>query len=70
MRKVLTEHQKRSKMLTVRDGYLVCPVCRRNRHLLRVLPNTNAQNVALWCRDCKHETVVNIVNSQCFESRS
>nr|DAL14664.1 MAG TPA_asm: cysteine-rich protein [Caudoviricetes sp.] len=57
-------------MLTVKDGFLVCPTCRRNRHLLRISPDTTAENLVVFCRDCKTEHHVNIRRGQCFESRS
>ena len=55
-------------MLT-EDGFLICPRCRVNRRLLRVRPDTQARNVQLYCRTCKSEIVVDIVEGQCFESR-
>lgn len=62
-----TEH---GKMLTVRNGYLVCPTCRRNRRLLQINPDTVATHLVVFCRDCKHEHIVDIEQGQCFESRS
>lgn len=62
--------EKSSIMLTVKNGFLTCPTCRRNRHLLRVLPDTTAENLVVFCRDCKTEHRVEIINGQCFESRS
>lgn len=57
-------------MLTVRDGYLVCPTCRRNRRLLQIKPDTVATHLVVFCRDCKSEHNVDIEQGQCFESRS
>lgn len=57
-------------MLTVRDGYLVCPTCRRNKRLLKIDPRTVATGLVVFCRDCKTEHIVNIERGQCFESRS
>lgn len=45
--------------LTVRQGYVICPNCRRKR-LLRLLPRTRASSVALYCRHCHQEVVVDI----------
>ena len=56
--------------MTVRDGYLVCPHCGRNRRLIRVRPDTRAEGLQVYCRDCKTETIVDIEKGQCFESRS
>lgn len=57
------------KMLTVRDGWLVCPTCRRNRRLQQIKPDTTAHNLIVFCKDCKTEHKVDIVEGQCFESR-
>lgn len=58
------------KMLPVKDGYLICPTCRRNKRLLKVEPDTVAAHLTVFCRDCKTEHKVNIAQGQCFESRS
>ena len=57
-------------MLLVKDGYLVCPTCKRNKRLLKISPQTEASGLVVFCRDCKTEHVVNIEQGQCFESRS
>ena len=57
-------------MLTVRNGFLVCPTCRRNRHLLRVTPDIVAYNLPVYCPDCKTEHKINILEGQCVERRS
>ncbi len=57
-------------MLTVRQGYLVCPHCRRNKRLIQIQPDTYAERLRVYCRDCKTETIVDIDQGQCFESRS
>ena len=57
-------------MLTVRNGFLVCPTCRRNRHLLKVPPDTEAVNLLIYCPDCKTEHGINIREGPRFESRS
>ena len=56
--------------LIVRNGWLVCPVCRRNKHLLRVSPETEAKDLPVYCRDCKTELIVNIEKGQSVERRS
>ena len=58
----------RGKILTVRGGYLVCPNCRKNRHLIQVKPDTEARNLVLYCRVCKTEHIVDIVKGECFQS--
>ena len=61
---------KHGKMLTVKDGYLACPTCRRNKRLMKINPDTTATRVVAFCRDCKTEHIVDIEQGQCFESRS
>lgn len=57
-------------MLVVKDGYLQCPQCRRNKRLLKIDPDTKATRLVVFCRDCKTEHIVDIDKGQCFESRS
>lgn len=61
--------QKRGKMLTVKNGWAACPVCRKNRRLIQIKPDTEAHNLVVFCRDCKTEHIVDIVEGECFESR-
>ena len=65
---VLRSGSNRGKMLTVEDGYLICPVCRQNRKLQPVTPETRATRLPVYCRRCKHRIVVDIENGLCFES--
>lgn len=58
------------KMLAVKDGYLICPNCRRNKRLMKIDPDTEAVNLIAYCRNCKTENYVDIHQGQCFESRS
>lgn len=58
------------KMLTVKDGYLICPNCRQNKRLMKINPDTEAHNVVAFCRACKTENIVDIEQGQCFKSRS
>lgn len=61
---------KCGKLLPVKDGYLWCPRCRRNKRLKRITPDEEAERVRLFCRDCKAEICVTIHKGQCYESRS
>lgn len=49
-------------------GFAICPTCRMTK-LVRIRPDTVARNLQLYCRQCKREIVVDIHDSQCFESR-
>lgn len=60
----------RGKLLTVKDGWVACPTCRRNRRMMRINPDSQARRVVAFCRDCKTEHIVDIDRGQCFESRS
>ncbi|MBQ9838993.1 MAG: hypothetical protein IJO56_05855 [Oscillospiraceae bacterium] len=62
--------QKHGKMLTVKDGYLVCPRCRTNGRVMKIDQSTFAINAVAFCRTCKWEGFVNIEKGQCFKSQS
>lgn len=59
---------KYGRMLTVKDGWLECPSCRRNGRLMQVRSDTEGHNIVAFCRVCKTEHVVDIVKGECFES--
>lgn len=58
------------RILPTAGGYLVCPRCRRNKHLLKLSAETEARGLIVYCRDCKTEFKINISQGQCYESRS
>ena len=66
--KCLTGDGKIRKLETD-GGWLICPVCKRNRRLLRIRPGTTAREIQLYCRSCKSEILVDIDQGECFESR-
>lgn len=66
----MKSQEKRGILLTVRDGYLICPRCLVNKKLCRVDRDTTAHNLTVFCRHCKMELKVDIEMGQCFESRS
>lgn len=61
---------KKSDTLSVKDGWLACPICRKNKRLLHVLPETEADNLELYCRDCKSRLRVRIAKGRSVERRS
>ncbi len=61
---------QQSAKMVVKDGWISCPVCHRNRHLLRITDETVAENLPVYCRDCKQTIVLNIARGQCVERRS
>ena len=55
MPKVLQTQGKSDILYSVRDGFLICPICRRNKRLLKISPETKAHGLIVYCRDCKNE---------------
>lgn len=62
--------ERKSGKLIVKDGWVTCPHCRRNRRLIRIDPETEASALPVYCRDCKNEIVLNIAKGQSVERRS
>lgn len=65
----MQDHFKRDK-LTVKDGWIACPNCRRNKRLLRITVDTEARGLPVYCRDCKAEIILDIARGQSVERRS
>lgn len=61
---------KTAKIAVKTGGWVPCPYCRRNQRLLRVLPDTEARSLQVYCRDCKRELILNIDKGQRVELRS
>lgn len=59
----------KTEKLTIRNEWLTCPICKRNKRLLRVVPETRAEALRVYCRDCKHEIILDITG-QSVERRS
>lgn len=45
------------RILTVRDGWAICPVCGRQT-FVKILDTTRLENFPLYCKKCKRETLV------------
>ena len=56
--KVLQECGKRGK-LTVKDGWVMCPVCGRGK-VLKVREDTEVKNLEVCCKLCRRKSVLNI----------
>ena len=41
------------------EGWLICPACRKQK-LARIMPTTRVIDLALHCKKCNREVVVNI----------
>lgn len=51
--------------LVIKDGLYVCPNCKQKTSQA-ARADTNAQNLSLWCRNCKAIYLVDIERGQCF----
>lgn len=69
MEKDLLQKQTETSKLVVKDGWLICPACRR-RKILRVREDTYARRLTVYCRACHAETIVDIEQGQCSRSQS
>lgn len=47
-------------ILPVIDGWVHCPVCRTNKRLLKLLPESRGQSIVIFCKVCKSEFVVDV----------
>ena len=45
--------------LTIRNGWVYCPVCDKGK-LLLIRPDTTIRNLPRKCKRCGQETIVNI----------
>lgn len=65
---LLTTQAKTDKMITVKNGWAICPICREPR-FKRVRPNETAALVYVHCRRCKNDIPLMLKQGQCFESQ-
>lgn len=50
---------RESGTISVKDGWVVCPVCGKGK-LLKLLPDTMIQRLPCKCKRCGQESIVNI----------
>lgn len=63
----MLQTQQNRGTLTVKDGRVVCPNCKRKTDQAIRL-DTKAENLELWCRRCKTSFIVNIELGACSSS--
>ena len=56
-------------MYAVKNGFIVCPVCRKTMHGIRVTAATSATALELRCTGCKTDFTLDIDRGQCFDSQ-
>lgn len=66
----MLQKSRKCGKLTVTDGWITCPICKRNHRLLRVEPETEARDLPVYCRTCRSEIVLNIDRGQSVERQS
>ena len=67
--KVLITTEKGDK-LSIKDGWITCPVCKRNHRLMRTRSDTVGRNIVAYCRTCRSEVVLNIDKGQSEKRQS
>lgn len=45
--------------IETKGGWLLCPICHRQK-VLKLLPETRATQLVVYCKNCKQESIVNI----------
>ena len=45
-------------ILSVKDGWIVCPGC--GKHIQRITPTTEARALPVYCRGCRREIILDI----------
>lgn len=56
--------------LVPKDGWITCPVCRRNHRLLRITDTTEAHGLPVYCRTCRREIILDIARGQSVKRQS
>lgn len=64
------QQQTNCGTLVIKDGWITCPVCKRNHRLLRVDPETEARRLPVYCRTCRSEIILHIDKGQSVKRQS
>ena len=56
--------------ISTKDGWLTCPICKRNHRLLRITDATRARGLPVYCRTCHSEVILNIDEGQSVKRQS
>ena len=64
--------RKCDTMLPVKKGYILCPQCKAKSYsrLQKILPQTTATALPLYCPRCKTEYFVDVYEGRSFEHHS
>ena len=58
------QNARKIDMLRIKDGRIVCPVCKKRTHQA-VTNQTTATNLPLWCEHCRQVHSIDIDVGQC-----
>ena len=61
---------KNGDKLTIKNGWLTCPICKRNHRLLRITDATRARGLPVYCRTCRSEVILDIDEGQSVKRQS
>lgn len=64
----MTESKSCDIIISAKDRDVLCPACRAK--LLRITPDTTAENLPIYCRKCKRELTVTVMRGQSARRRS
>ena len=64
------QNHERCDNIPVTNGWITCPVCRRNHRLLRIDDDTEAIGLPVYCRTCRTEIILTIEKGQSVKRQS
>ena len=62
---ILKMPTKSGRMNVTKNGFPICPVCRRPMHGVRILHDTAMRNAGMRCKQCKRDFILNVESGQC-----